>query len=247
MAFLKNKKLAIILIPVFFCNVFSQEITLDLESITKKSKDTSEVKTDKKSKEKTGEKPNWAASGLNLLVPGTGYFYLGEKKPAIAFLTADLTLCGGFLFTHFTSVNRYKSSVGFARIYAHTQSNRKYDDQYWSYLANGNFMKTEDFNWAMLNNREIDKTYYSGNDEWSWDSEESRDEFAKMRKKANHWKTASTLILGSMALNRVISFVTARVATKRYNDRLNFSAPPVVSSIVDFENKSYGVYLSWGI
>jgi len=240
MAFLKNK-IVIIIIAVFFCNVFSQEVSLDLENITKKAKEKSEDKS------KSDEKPSWAASGLNLLVPGTGYFYLGEKKPAIAFLTADLTLWSGFLFTHFTSIIRYESSIGFARVYAHTQSNRKYNDQYWSYLGNSNFMRTQDFNWAMLNNRELDKTYNAAIDQWSWDSEELRDEYAEMRKTANHWKTASTLILGSLALNRVVSFVTARVATKRYNDRLNFSTPPVVSSIVDFQNKYYGVYLSFGI
>lgn len=238
MAFLKLLKTTIFIITLFSCNIFSQEISLDLQNITQKSKE--------KTESKSAEKPSWAASGLNLLLPGTGYFYLNDKKPAIAFLTTDLALWGGFLYAYFTSINRYNSSIGFARNYAHTYSNRKYDDQYWSYLANKNFMKTEDYNRAMLNNREFDKVYYSESDQWSWDSEEQRDEYAEIRDKAKSWKTASTLILGSLALNRVISFVTARVATKRYNDKVNFSAP-VVSTNIDIQNQSYGVYFSLGI
>ena len=231
MAFLKKRVL--VLITTLFCiEAFPQEILLDLQSITQKSK------------EKTGEKPAWAASGLNLLVPGTGFFYLGEKKPAIAFLTTDIVLWSGFFYTHFTSRERFKSSVGFARLYAGTQSKRHYNDRYWSYLGNENFMETKDFNWAMLNNREIDKTYTDPADQWSWLSEELRDEYAQMRRTAGQWQTASTLILGTLALNRLASFVSARVATKKHNDKLNFSVP-VVSSNADFETQTFGISLNF--
>ena len=227
MAFLKNKKIIAIMLVIFSCKTFSQEFSLDLQSISQKSKE--------KSGKKSGEKPTWAASGLNLLVPGTGYFYLGEQKPGVAFLTADLVLLSGFLYTNYTSRERYRSSMAFARLYAGSHSTRPYNDPYWGHLGNKYFMTSEEFNAAMLNVREIDKTYF-GSDEWSWESDERRDEYAEIRLKAGHWKTASTLVLGTLALNRLVSFVTARVATKKHNDRLNFSVIPAVSTGVDFQN-----------
>ena len=214
---------ALIIILVFYTSVFSQEILVNLQN----------------NEQKADTKPNWASSGMNLILPGSGFFYLSEKKPALAFFTVDVLLWSGFFYTNITSKNRYDDSKSYARIYAHTQSDRPSDDRYWAYLANKNFMKTEDFNKAMLNNRELDKLYNNENDLWSWDSEENRDEYAQIRQKAEYWKTASTLVLGSLALNRLVSFVTVRVATKRYNEKI-FSAP-LITPTADLETKTLGI------
>ena len=225
MAFLTTKKIFAVIL-LFCVSAFSQEISFDLLNA-------------QKTKKESGAKPDWAASGLNLIVPGTGYFYLGEKKSASAFLTADIILWGAFFYANFTSLRRYDSSIGYAKVYAHTQSRRPYDDAYWSYLGNKNFMRTQDLNWALQNNREFDMIYINESDFWSWDSEDNRDEYAKMRTNAGYWKTASTLILGSLALNRLVSFVTVRVATKRYNEKI-FSAP-LITPTADLETKTLGV------
>ena len=235
MAFLKNKKLTAFITIAMFCTVFSKDFSLDLQSITQNSRERGD--------RTAGEKPVWAASGLNLLVPGTGYFYLGEKRTGAAFLTADILLWSGFFYTHFTSRERYYSSIAFARLYAGTQSTRHRNDEYWSHIGNPNFMRTQDFNWAMLNNRETDKTYTDAADQWSWQSEELRDQYAEMRRTAGHWQTASTLIVGTLALNRLISFVSARVATKRHNDKLNLTVP-VISTTADFEQNIFGISLN---
>ncbi|MDR0304415.1 MAG: hypothetical protein LBH98_06580 [Chitinispirillales bacterium] len=230
MEILAKKNFLFIIIITFFCNSFSQEISVDLQDI----------------KQKTNTKPNWAASGMNLILPGTGFFYLSEKKPATAFLTADILFWSGFFYTNVTSKNRYDDSKSYARMYAHTQSGRSSGDQYWAYLANKNFMKTQDFNNAIKNNRELDKLYTDENDYWSWDSEERRDEYAQIRKKAGYWKTASTLILGSLALNRLAAFVSARIVTNKYNDKVEISAPAVVG-VIDTQSKTFGVSLLFGI
>jgi len=225
-----RKKITIILIITVFSRCFSQEISLDLQN----------------SEQKADTKPAWSASGLNLILPGSGYIYLSQKKPAAAFLTADILLWGGFFYTYATSKTRFDDSKSYARTYAHTQSARASGDKYWNYLANKNFMRVDDFNWAMLNNRELDKLYTAESDFWSWDSEENRDEYAQIREKAVYWKTASTLVLGSLALNRIVSFVSARVATRKYNEKIRIFAPAAVP-IADFESKTIGVSFLFGI
>jgi hypothetical protein len=236
MAFLSMKKIiTVLLLSCVF--VFSQEeFLLDLQNI-------------QAPREKSETKGDWVASGLNLIVPGTGYFYLGEKKSAFAFLSAELILWTGFLYTHFTSVRRYESSLGYARIYAYTRSTRPYNDQYWAYLANRNFMKTEDFNWAMENMRRFDETYYDPSDQWSWASAEHRDRYAEMRETAGSWQTASTLVLGTLALNRLVSFVTARVATRKYNNRILSSVYPaiIITPAADPEANGVGVSFIFGM
>jgi len=215
-------------ILLFVVPALSQDVLLDLQGI-------------KRTQEESRGKPDWVASGLNLLVPGVGYLYLGETRSAAAFFSTDLVFLGAFVFTRSTSTRRYESSIAFARIYAHTQSRLPYDDKYWNYLANKNFMTVDDLNWALRNNRDFENQYINPSEFFSWESEADRDRYAEMRKEAGDWRTASTLMLGTLALNRLISFVTARVATKRYNDRI-FSAP-IVAPTADLENKSVGVSL----
>ena len=230
MEILKRKKVTVILIITIFCRCFSQEISLDLQS----------------SEQKVDAKPAWSASGLNLILPGSGYIYLSQKKPAAAFLTADILLWGGFFYTYAASKTRFDDSKSYARNNAHTHSARPNDDKYWNYLANENFMKVEDFNKAMLNNRELDKLYLDESDFWSWDSEENRDEYAQIREKAVYWKTASTLVLGSLALNRLASFVSARVATRKHNEKIKIFTP-VAAPIADFESKTLGISFLFAI
>jgi hypothetical protein len=246
MAFLTEKKISI-LILLFCVFAFSQEITLDLQNIqkTKQEEVSLDLQNIRKTKEESGAKADWTASGLNLVMPGIGHFYLREKKTAISFLSADIVLLSAFFYTNYTSVQRSKSSLGYAKIYAHTQSVRPYDDVYWSYLGNKSFMRTQDLNWAFQNNREFEKMYIDESDFWHWDSEENRDEYANMRQKAQYFKTASTLVLGSLALNRLAAFVSARVATKKYNEKM-FSAP-IIAPTVDTETKSVGVSFLFGI
>jgi hypothetical protein len=239
MAVLKKKSTATVFAAILlFCipalsggSSASQEILLDLQNI-------------QRVQQENRGKPDWAASGLNLLVPGAGYLYLGEKNTAAAFFTTDLVIFGSFLFTRLTSTRRYEASIGFARIYAHTQSRLPYDHAYWSYLSNRNFMNVNELNWAFQNNREFDRQFIEPSEFYSWDSPEARDRYAEMRREAGNWRTASTLMLGTLALNRLVSFVSARVATRRYNDRM-FSAPTLAPT-ADLENKSVGVAVVWG-
>jgi len=219
-----RKKFTIILIITIFFRSFSQEISLDLQN----------------SGQKTDTKPAWSASGLNLILPGSGYIYLSQNKPAAAFLTADVLLWGGFFYTYATSKTRFDDSKSYARTYAHTQSARPSGDKYWNYLANENFMRVEDFNKAMLNNREFNKLYAYEIDSWNWDSEENRDEYAQIRQKAVYWKTASTLVLGSLALNRLVSFVSARVATRKHNEKIKIFTS-VAATAADFEPKTVSI------
>jgi len=239
MAFLTNKKNAFrrLIFAVIFLSCFpllclasspSQDVFLDLQNIQRAQG------------ENLG-KPDWAASGLNLLVPGTGYLYLEQKRAAAAFITTDAVLWGSFFFTRLTSTRRFRSSIGFARTYAHTQSNLHYSHRYWSALSNKNFMNVHELNQAFQTDRDFDLQFLDESEFFSWDSEQYRDRYAQMRSDATNWRTASTLMLGALALNRAVSFVVARVSTKRYNDKI-YSAP-LLAPVADFNSGNFGVSL----
>lgn len=174
--------------------------------------------------ESINTKPDWAASCLNLILPGTGNFYLGEKRSAAAYLTVDILLLGGFFYTHFTTKRLYTDSRAYARTHAGTKSQRLLFDPYWRNIGNESFMNAYDYNKALDNNRLFEDKYIDDLDQWSWDGEHSRDTYAEMRRRAGYWQTSSMLVLGSLVLNRLVSFVDARIMTKRYNDQLYISA-----------------------
>ena len=237
MAFLKQVFL-FLLILLSFLSAQTEDITIVLPN-TSDSTQIQEKKDDSLNLEieydNEAKKSVWGPSFLNLALPGTGHFYLGDYKKGAAYLAADLTLWLGFAFSLASSHRTENSAMSYARTYAHTNSSYDYDNHYWSYLSNSNFMSSEEYNEAQANNRAFDQMYL-GDDAWQWDSKENQEAYSETRSSAKNWKTTSSIILGALFLNRVVSFVDGRISAQRYNN-----AQMKVVPVYSLETKEVGM------
>lgn len=214
MDFLKS----FLIVLLFFTYSYSQfeinEITEDSVK-TVVSVDTTSIISNKKSK-----KSEWGAAFMSLVVPGTGQLYLGQKKKGLSYLSADIVLILGTIFTSTASVNGYESSMDYARIHAGTKSKRDRDDDYWNKIGLHGGEVTSNIDW---NKEFVDKyrdfdNRYVGDDAWSWESLESKESYVAQRETASNYKTATYILVGGLIVNRVVSFIDARVSATKINN-----------------------------
>ncbi len=212
MAFLKN-------ILILLSCTFTVSAQLIIEEI---GADSSETKTiNLEVKDSSEAKSEWRAAFLSLALPGTGHLYLGQKKKGIAYISADIIMLAGAVFSEATSRRKYKNSIGYARVHAETNSDRGWKDKYWNEigLKDSTVMNITEWNQQYDQYREFDKLY-SDEDTWKWISFDAKANYLEQRKKAGDWNSASYFFLGGMILNRVVSFIDARVSTKRINSNV---------------------------
>lgn len=142
---------------------------------------------------------------LSLVLPGAGEWAMGRRTAAKIFFGAELTLWLGYLaskqYTH-VLLNDLKS---FAAVHAGVNTAGK-PDQYW--IDVGTAGSLEDFNNRRLNDRDLEGMYPEGQGfEWQWDSEAHRVEYVKRRFRRLDWKRTSTVLLGGIVLNHIVSAV----------------------------------------
>ena len=217
MAILRTPLLLLLLITLTLCAQKNQDISIDIRSGSQTPSPTEDdsVAVDI-NHNSNAYKSVWGTSLLNLAVPGTGHFYLGDTRKGVAYLSADLLLWTGFFFSMVTS-NRYEdNAVAHAYTYAHTRSNFDYNNSYWGALGNDNFQSNTEYNTALDNNRQFDDKYL-GDNAWLWDNATKQTEYNDIRGDAHSWETASYIVLGALFLNRVVSFIDGRVSAQRYN------------------------------
>ncbi len=212
MEFLRIAVLVITLSSTLFAQLTIEEVTSD--------SGTNETTVIKESKGSNGRKNEWGAAFMSLAVPGVGQFYLEEKRKGAAFLSADIVLLAGVIFTEATSRRMFRNSMGYAQTYAGTKSGREWDDSYWEDIGLGGETITDNVGW---NREKIDRdfeSYYLGDDAWSWGSLESKEKYVEQRTASSDWHSASYIFIGGMVINRVISFVDARISATRYNTNI---------------------------
>lgn len=216
MAFLKFS-----LILLFALSPLSAQFT-----IQEVGDDSTETKTINMSvsDETSGAKSEWGAAFLSLAVPGAGQMYLDQKRKGGAYFAADLLLLTGVIFSEATSRRKFESSMGFARIHAGTNSTRDRDDNYWNEIGLHDSTITDSKQWNdafAIKYRDFDKQYL-GNDSWDWGNSnyEAKEQYVEMRSSAATWHSASYFFVGGMIVNRVVSFIDARISAKRYNTTL---------------------------
>ncbi len=212
MAFLKT-------IFILFSCIMTVSAQLVIEEIGADSSETKTINLGVKDDKEV--KSEWRAAFLSLALPGTGQFYLGQKKKGTTYISADIMMLAGAVFSEATSRRKYKSSIGYARVHAGTNSNRSWKDKYWNEigLKDSTITNITDWNQQYDKYREFDKLY-SDEDAWAWTSMDAKDNYVEQRKKAGDWNSASYFFLGGMILNRVVSFIDARVSAKRINSNV---------------------------
>jgi|WetSurMetagenome_2_1015567.scaffolds.fasta_scaffold167188_2 hypothetical protein len=159
----------------------------------------------------------------NLLLPGLGHLWMGDQKTALGYLTAEAF----FIFGAF-STNQYSRELGtsahsYAFTYANVQGGAGANDFFWE-----NVGKTMDSD-GLNQSRELGynqimglnpprtsdaNKYLTPNLQWRWIDDSYRKHYNDLSKKSLRYKVASNFFLGGMLLNRIVSFVDIRVASR---------------------------------
>lgn len=165
----------------------------------------------------------------SLLLPGSGHQYLGRQKSAFAYLTIDIFSLVGAVFAEQYSARVYSDARGYAALYADTKGGGN-DDRYWMYV--GEFDDSKSYNLAIRNNRDFNNEYNTGEKSWSWVTTDDRKKYNEMRKRARSYHLASSICIGAMVLNRIVSMLDIRASTKYkvQKSALNVKIEPSISS-----------------
>lgn len=200
---MKNK---IIITTAVFCILFSNgysQITVKEDVVT----DTVNIFTQY---EQTAKSSNFAIM-QSLILPGTGHQYLGRPRSALTYLTIDIFSLMGAIFAESHSRKVYSDSRGFAGSNAGAIGDSR-NDRFWT--AVGEFDDLRSYNSAVMNNRDPRSLFDPQKNEWSWYDPDDRKKYSEMRKRAGRYHLVSSICIGTMVLNRVISIVDIRASTK---------------------------------
>jgi hypothetical protein len=151
----------------------------------------------------------------NILVPGLGHQYLGDKRRAFIYFSTEAALIFGMVFCERYSKKVFGDSRSYASNYAGIQCTKDPDDEYWSIIGNKLFLDTKEYNTVMELNREFDKKYVNQSDLWYWENEYYQERYRKLREDAMNFHVVSSFFLGAMLLNHVVSFIDVRIMSKR--------------------------------
>ncbi len=165
----------------------------------------------------------------SLLLPGTGHQYLGRPNSALAYLTIDIFSLAGAVFAERYSARVYSDARGYAAFYADAAGGGN-DDRFWMYV--GEFDDSKSYNLAIRNNRDFANEYNTGEKSWSWVTSDDRKKYNEMRKRARTYHLASSICIGAMVLNRIVSILDIRASTKYKVQKnvLNVKIEPSISS-----------------
>lgn len=179
------------------------------------------------------KKSEWGAAMLNLALPGAGHLYLKKPKKAAMYLSIEAVTFMGMLFSEMTHRRYYNDARNLAYRYAHTETTRENDDEYWEKISMVN--SSTEYNILMEQNRTYEKRYLDDSDQWLWDSSTDRDNYSDVRTKGDKWRNAWSIFMGGLALNRLVSFVDGRITATKYNASLlsRVHVQPVYSLATD--------------
>lgn len=173
-----------------------------------------------------------------LILPGAGHQITGFTTSALGYITFDLlSLFGAIYFNNYKNgmISTYKS---YASNYAGISSQIN-DDYFWEII--GSFDNYNDFHETINLVREKDNRFKDGKYFWTWDDSLYRSEYVTMQKKSKKLQTVSSVFIGAMILNRIVSFIDLR--SKKKNNLFpvfnSFSFKPVI-----INSTSNGIILS---
>lgn len=149
------------------------------------------------------------AIAASLILPGSGHQYLGRNNSALAYLAVDVFSLVGAIYSEKYSRRLNADSRGFAGLNAGATGG---SEQYWQDV--GAFDDTKSYNDAVDLNRDKGKRYDSESQTWFWADPDARTEFNEMRKTARKYHLVSSICIGAMVLNRVLSVVDIRASTR---------------------------------
>jgi hypothetical protein len=172
-------------------------------------------------KSKEPEKSPAVAMIANLLLPGLGHYWMGDQKTALGYFTAEALFIFGAFSCNQYSKELSNSAHSFAFTYANVQGGEGANDFFWENVGKTmdsdglNQSRALGYNQIMDLNRESDNNkYLAPNLQWRWIDEKYRKQYNNLTKKSLRYKVASNFFLGAMLLNRIVSFVDIRTASR---------------------------------
>ncbi len=157
----------------------------------------------------------------NLLLPGLGHYWLGNRKAAVGYFCTEATFIFGALACNTHSKGIANSAHAFAFTNAQVRGGEGANYFFWENVGKTmdsdglNQSRPLGYNQVMDLNRASDNDkYLSPNLQWRWIDEESRIHYNKLIKQSLRYKVASNFFLGAMLLNRIVSFIDIRVASR---------------------------------
>lgn len=150
----------------------------------------------------------------NILVPGLGHQYIGNYSRAMGYFAAEALFVFGMVFCESYSKKLYGDSRSYAWMYAGTQSTKDVDDKYWKIIGNKYYMTYKEYNNEMNLIGAYEKKYVDVDELWAWSDESYRDAYNEIRNDATRFHVVSSFFLGAMLLNRAVSFIDVRIASK---------------------------------
>ncbi len=152
------------------------------------------------------------ATGLSLILPGTGHQYLGRNKSAIAYLSVDIFSLFGAIYCGTYASKLNTDARGYAALHAGAYGGSRKDNRFWTAVEQ--FDNIYSYDDAMRLNRENKELYNDGTRYWSWNSDDEQKKFGDIRKRSSRLQLVSSICIGAMVLNRVIAIVDIRASSK---------------------------------
>lgn len=180
------------------------------EEVTTDTIDIFATEEDKLDQKKSPRLAMWA----NLLVPGLGHQYIGKQKRAFGYFTAEALFIFGMVFSERYSKKMFENSRSYAWKYGATKCTKDPDNEYWKIIGNKYYMGYEQFNNEMELIDQTDKKYVEPDETWYWEDEYYQETYRDIRKTSTRLHIISSFFLGAMILNRAVSFIDVRIASK---------------------------------
>lgn len=184
---------------------------------------------------------------LSLVLPGAGEWALGHKGPAKFFLGTEATLWLGFAASRVYLNVLQNDLEAYAARHAGVIDAGGKGDQYW--IDVGLAPSIYDFNAEKLLERDLEGTYPEGEGfDWTWDSEDNRITYAGRRLDRVDWKRNSTLIVGALVLNRLVSAIDVIRLIKKENSETSQTRQSFLNlryAADRYQGKVVNLHFSW--
>jgi hypothetical protein len=161
-------------------------------------------------------------SWLSFILPGSGHQYIGRFNKALGFISLDIFAITGAVFFRNYSKQLTKNYKAFATQYADVTASAK-DDFFWQTI--GNYDNYADYDQTLALVREDENSFGNKDYLWRWQDGDFRKEYVNLQKKAKKFTTISSFFIGTLVLNRIISFIDIRSTLKNSrfkNDTFSF-------------------------
>jgi len=216
----------------------SAQVVIEEEITT----DTVNILTADKAASQRAKSPRLAMMA-NLLVPGLGHKYIGKEGRAMVYFASEALFIFGLIYSETYSRKMYDNSKSYAWKYAGTRYEKESDDEYWKVIGNKYYRSYKDYNYEMELIGQPDKKYSEPDDLWYWEDDYYQTRYREIRKTATSFHVVSSFFLGAMILNRAISFIDVRIASK-YTTLQTTKAEIRLKPLCSLNKKELGISLT---